>query len=121
REDPQLDSKPIEGDDGWKTASLNNVGLDEQPLVQLIAKILQVDPLNNPFPIHSLLIARHGKLVLEQYFYGFNRERTHTMRSASKTFAPLLVGIAREHGAKVGIDTPVYSQFPEYKEIANSD
>jgi len=120
-DDPHLDSKPIEENDGWKTASLNDVGLDEQPLAQLIAKILHVDPLNNPFPVHSLLIARHGKLVLEQYFYGFNRERTHSMRSASKTFAPLLVGIAREHGAKVETDTSVYSQFPEYKDFANSD
>jgi CubicO group peptidase (beta-lactamase class C family) len=71
--------------------------------------------------IHSLLIARHGKLVLEEYFYGFKREQPHDMRSASKTFAPLLVGIARNKGAKIDIDTPVYSQFPEYKEFANPD
>jgi CubicO group peptidase (beta-lactamase class C family) len=43
------------------------------------------------------------------------------MRSASKTFAPLLVGIARDRGAKIDIDTPAYAQFPEYKEFANPD
>jgi len=121
RYDPYLYSKPIEQDDGWKTASLNDVGLDQKPISELICKILHVDPLDNRFPIHSLLIARHGKLVLEEYFYGFKKEELHTMRSASKTFAPLLVGIARDRGAKIDIDTQVYAQFPEYKQFANPD
>jgi CubicO group peptidase (beta-lactamase class C family) len=119
--DPHLYSSPVEENDGWKIASLIDAGLDEKLIAQLIGKILHVDPLDNPFKIHSLLIARHGKLVLEEYFYGFNEERPHDMRSASKTFAPLLVGIARDRGAKIDIDTPVYSQFPEYKEFANPD
>lgn len=121
RFDPYLYSKPIEEDDGWKTASLNDVGLDQQTVSELIGKILHVDPLDNPFNIHSLLIARHGKLVLEEYFYGFRREQTHDMRSASKTFAPLLIGIARDKGAKIDLETPVLSQFPEYKQLANPD
>ena len=113
--------EPVAEDDGWSTASLSDVGLDPKPLTELIEKILHVDPTNNALNIQSLLIARHGKLVLEEYFYGFDKERTHDMRSASKTFAPMLFGIAREHGAKIGIDTPVYSQFPKYKEFANPD
>src|SRR4029077_10604419 len=121
RYDPYLYSRPIEEDDGWKAASLNDVGLDQKPISELIDKILHVDPLDNPFNIHSLLIARQGKLVLEEYFYGFKREQTHDMRSASKTFTPLLVGIARDHGSKKEIDTLVYLQFPEYKEFANPD
>ncbi|PYL57709.1 MAG: 6-aminohexanoate hydrolase [Verrucomicrobia bacterium] len=115
------DRKPIAEDDGWATASLSEVGLNAPPLFDLIEKILSVDPTDNPLNIQSLLIARHGKLVFEEYFYGFNKERPHDMRSASKTFAPLLVGIARDRGAKIDIDTPVYSQFPEYKEFANPD
>ena len=121
RYDPYLYSKPTQQDDGWKTASLSEVGLDQKPLSELIERILRVDPLDNPLPIHSLLIARHGKLVLERYFYGFGSTRTHDMRSASKTFAPLLVGIAHERGARIGVDSPVYAQFPEYKNFANPD
>jgi CubicO group peptidase (beta-lactamase class C family) len=113
--------KPIAENDGWSTASLSDVGLDLKPISELIGKILHVDPANNALNVQGLLIARHGKLVLEEYFYGFNKDRLHDMRSASKTFAPLLVGIARDHGAKIDIDTPAYAQFPEYKEFANSD
>jgi len=113
--------RPVATNNGWPTASLSNVDIDSKSILELIEKILHVDPLDNPLNIQSLLIARHGKLVLEEYFYGFDKDRPHDMRSASKTFAPLLVGIAREHGAKIDIDTPVYSQFPEYKEFANPD
>jgi CubicO group peptidase (beta-lactamase class C family) len=119
--DAYLYAKPRAEDDGWVTASLSDVGLNEKPIAELVGKICQVDPLDNPFPIHSLLIVRHGKLVLEEYFYGFERDQAHDMRSASKTFAPLLIGIARERGAKIDINTPVLSLFPEYKEIANPD
>jgi CubicO group peptidase (beta-lactamase class C family) len=113
--------KPVSEDDGWATADLKDVALDSRQIGELIGKILHADPVDNPLNLQSLLIARQGKLVLEEYFYGFEKDRTHDMRSASKTFAPLLVGIAHDHGAKVEIDTPVYAQFPEYKEFANPD
>lgn len=121
RNGPYLYSKPTQEDDDWKTASLSEVGLNQKRLSELIERILRVDPLDNGLPIHSLLIARHGKLVLEEYFYGFNKDRLHDMRSASKTFATLIVGIARDKGAKIDTNTPVYAQFPEYKDFANGD
>src|SRR5262249_26396897 len=85
--------KPADIDDGWVTADLEDVGLNSKQLTQLTEKILDTDPVSNPVKIHSLLIARYGKLALEEYFYGTTCEQPHTMRSASKTFAPLLVGI----------------------------
>jgi CubicO group peptidase (beta-lactamase class C family) len=71
--------------------------------------------------IDSLPIACHGKLVLEEYFHGFDRERPHDMRSAAKTFAPLLVGIARYRGVNIGPETPVYPLFPEGRPFAHWD
>jgi CubicO group peptidase (beta-lactamase class C family) len=112
---------PIAEDDGWATASLADVGLDPAPISALIGRILGADPAANPLNVQSLLIARHGKLVLEEYFYGFDAERPHDMRSAGKTFAPVLVGLARDHGAQVSPETPVYSLFPEYKPFAHWD
>jgi CubicO group peptidase (beta-lactamase class C family) len=113
--------KPATTDDGWATSDLKDVDINSKPIAELIGKILNTDLLSNPLNIHSLLIARHGKLVLEEYFYGFGSAQTHDMRSASKTFAPLLIGIAREKGPAINIDTPAYSQFPEYKQFANPD
>jgi CubicO group peptidase (beta-lactamase class C family) len=114
--------KPAAESDGWDTASLSDVGLELGPIAELIQRILTTPPsLSNPVNMQSLLIARHGKLVFEEYFYGFNKERPHDMRSASKTFGPVLVGLAREHGAKISLDSPAYSFFPQYKPFANWD
>ena len=113
-------TKPI-ADDGWPTASLADVGISEKPIAALIEKILTADPTDNPLDIDSLLIARHGKLVLEEYFHGFDKERPHDMRSASKTFAPILVGIARDRGASLSSDRPIYPLFSDDKPILRWD
>jgi CubicO group peptidase (beta-lactamase class C family) len=113
--------KPIPDNDGWTTASLEMEGLNEQPIASLVHRILTADPEVNPVAIQSLLIERHGHLVLEEYFYGFDKERTHDMRSAAKTFAPVLVGLAKEHGAKLSPETPIYPLFSQYSSFANWD
>ncbi len=67
-------------------------GFDEAKLDRLIRELhAPIDPVR-PQLIHSLLVARHGKLVVEDYFKGFSRDVPHDMRSASKTLASLLVG-----------------------------
>jgi hypothetical protein len=38
--------------------------------------------------IHGFLVARHGKLVVEEYFHGFHRDRVHDTRSAARS-API--------------------------------
>jgi CubicO group peptidase (beta-lactamase class C family) len=115
-------SQPLRQNDGWPTASLAEVELDPKLLTELVQSVLKADPNDaQAIPLHSLLIARHGKLVLEEYFHGFDRERTHNTRSAGKTLAPILIGAVREHGAKVAPNTPIYSLFFQYKPFANWD
>ena len=49
--------------------------------------------------IHSILIYRNGTLLLEEYFYGFDRDRWHEMRSFTKSVISLLAGIAVDRGS----------------------
>ena len=112
---------PVSGADGWPTSSLGAEGLDEKPIAALVHKILAADPVTDPLQIQSLLIARHGHLVLEEYFYGFDQSRVHDMRSASKTFAPVLVGLAKDRGANLTPETRIYPLFSQYKSFANPD
>jgi len=113
---------PVHEKDGWTTASPTAVGLDMKPLKALVERILTTHyhGFHTPY-IHSLLIARHGKLVLEKYFYGHNREQTHDIRSAGKTFTGVLVGLALAHDADFTLDTPVYKLFPQYKHLEHLD
>src|SRR5256884_1841732 len=61
----------------------------------------------NTLQIHSLLIARHGKLVLEEYFHGTSRDEPHNLRSASKSWTATLIGAAIHAGVPLRVDTTV--------------
>ncbi|NNB93912.1 serine hydrolase [Corallococcus exiguus] len=114
--------KPIADGDGWTTASLADVGMDEAPIRALMQGILDTTPGPTSTPlIEGLLIARHGKLVVEEYFHGQDSERPHDLRSASKTFAPLLVGAAIDQGAKLRPESPVYPLLPGGTALAAQD
>ncbi|MEM9057766.1 MAG: serine hydrolase, partial [Pseudomonadota bacterium] len=76
--------------------------------------------LREPY-IHGLLLAHRGKLVVEEYFHGYHRERTHDSRSAGKSLASILLGIAIENGAVGSVDLPVYPFFGGVEAYANPD
>lgn len=111
---------PISLGDGWKTNTLTEVGIDEHRIDELVHAILSADAADNNFDIQGLLIARHGKLVFEDYFYGFDRDRPHDMRSASKTFATVLAGIAADRGL-LRTDTRIVPLFPGYQPLSSPD
>jgi CubicO group peptidase (beta-lactamase class C family) len=99
--------------DGWQTARASSVGLDEVRLQELVRRIASTDPTADTSPlIHSLLVARHGRLVLDEYFTGQSIDLPHDLRSASKTFISVMAGIAMDHGARFTMSTPVTSIFP---------
>jgi CubicO group peptidase (beta-lactamase class C family) len=101
---------PLPEDDGWPTATLGEVGMATGPIEDMIRTIVDtpVDSVGAPY-IHAVLIARHGKLVLEEYFHGYTADVAHDTRSASKTVTTTLVGIASHLGEPVNADTPVYA------------
>ena len=57
--------------DEWETASPTSVGLDPGVLQTLVQKI-RVGEFQN---IHSLLVIRNGRLVVEEYFQGADERR----------------------------------------------
>jgi CubicO group peptidase (beta-lactamase class C family) len=59
--------------------------------------------------IHALLIARHGRLALEEYFHGFSRDKLHTLRSAGKSLSGTTIGAAMRAGAPLRLDSRVYA------------
>ena len=63
--------------------------------------------------IHSLLIVKNGKLVLEEYFNGYKREDPHVIRSVSKSILSVLVGFAL-NDRKIGSpDDSIYKYIPD--------
>jgi CubicO group peptidase (beta-lactamase class C family) len=96
--------------DGLPVGTLAGTGLDPQRLATLVAKIV-----DGTYPnIHSVLIIKDGKLVFEEYFYEYNRETLHPLRSASKSIVSALTGQAVAQGLLPGVQAPVLGYFPEY-------
>ena len=105
-------SPPVPRNDGWDVADVAAVGMSREKLEQMINVVANntTDSTNAHRP-HALLVARRGKLVLEEYFHGNDAETRHDSRSASKTFTTIVLGAAMQSGFKVGPSTPVYSTF----------
>ena len=115
-------AKPPATGDGWATAPARDVGMDETVLARLVRRLIDADPsTRRPALIHSLLVARRGKLVLEEYFFGFDREKRHDIRSAGKTFGSVLLGVAMMRGKRIAPETPVYGLLAPMKPFANLD
>ncbi len=100
---------PPARDDGWPVGTLEEAGIDRAAMERFVQSVIDepMEPVD-AHQIHGLLIARHGRLVLEEYFHGENRDRMHDTRSASKSLTATLVGAAMEAGAPLKLSTPVY-------------
>lgn len=69
--------------------------------------------ISDVFPnIHSVLVARDGRVAYERYFNGFTRDSLHDSRSSFKSVTSLLVGIAVDQGLIRNIDEKIYAFFP---------
>jgi CubicO group peptidase (beta-lactamase class C family) len=101
--------RPSVLDDGWTTQSAEDAGIDRAGLESMIQMLIDrpMDSIDTPV-VDALLIARNGKLVLEEYFRGQHREKMHGTRSAQKSLVTLLAGAVMQAGAPLSVSSPVY-------------
>jgi CubicO group peptidase (beta-lactamase class C family) len=95
----------------WKTTAREDHGLDTNSLAAAITQLQSLCP-----PVRSLLVVRHGRLIVERYFNGSTKDEPGNIKSASKSILSALVGIALEQGFIRSIDQPVIDFFPEYRD-----
>lgn len=76
--------------DEWKLVPAAEVGMD----AAVLAKAVSTLPPASQHGISSMLVMRHGKPVLEQYWNGYDKDTLHDLRSATKSITSLLMGIA---------------------------
>ena len=101
---------PLARDDGWPVATLADENIDRPAVERFVQSLLEtpMDSADAP-QVDGVLIARHGRLVLEEYFHGQHRDRPHQTRSASKSAVAVLIGAAMRDGVALRLDSPVYA------------
>ncbi|MBE0649425.1 MAG: serine hydrolase [Bacteroidales bacterium] len=127
-------SQPRENGDGLRSGTLSEVGLDSELIVRGVQRINR----DKYGEIHSLLIYKKGKLVLEEYFSGhdyqwdapnhygsmvkWNGDMPHSAHSVSKSITSLCVGIAVDKGFIKDVHQSIFDYLPEnYKYLCTKN
>tara|TARA_R110000850_G_scaffold80862_1_gene173469 strand:+ start:7777 stop:8874 length:1098 start_codon:yes stop_codon:yes gene_type:complete len=95
-------TQPQESNDGWETASLKEQGVDTARVYHLFSQMHQ-----GGNKVHSVLLVKDNKLIIEEYFNGQKANEQHDLRSATKSIISLLVGIALDKGYINSLDDPI--------------
>jgi CubicO group peptidase (beta-lactamase class C family) len=106
----QREPDPPPPDNEWPTASPESQGLSGSILQYYSSRSAS----GYYGQVHSLLVIRHGRLVHEAYFSGYDRERLHQVYSVTKTVTCALIGIALSRGWLSALDEKVLAFFPQY-------
>lgn len=92
-------------------------GLPEQVGIRsdFLAQILK-ECLERNIQLHSLMVIRHGKMVLETAKFPTAKEDKHLVYSCSKSFTATAVGIAVDEGL-LKLDDRLIDYFPEVSKV----
>jgi ankyrin repeat protein/CubicO group peptidase (beta-lactamase class C family) len=101
--------------DTWRTSTPEAQGMDSGYLANMLKYII-----SNNVNIHSVVIVRHGYVVLEAYNDPFGKDDIQILKSCTKSVASALVGIAIREGYIKSVDQRVVPIFPGQK-IRNLD
>jgi CubicO group peptidase (beta-lactamase class C family) len=96
--------------DGIETGNLTDIAHDSSKIDKLMNRILTSSMPN----IHGILIMKDGQLVLEEYFYGYDKTRTHRIQSVTKSFTSALIGIALDKGLIKDVNSNVFEYFQDH-------
>ena len=106
---------PSDNHDGIPVGDITKTPLGVQTAHQIVAKVA-----DGSYPgVHSVLLYQDGKLVMEEYFYGYTVNRQQQLRSATKSVVSTLAGIAIDHQA-LALDTPALDRL-KLDRVANPD
>ena len=108
---------PTATEDGWPTSAAKTVGIKQE----MIAKMVNAIHKGEMALTHSVLISKNGKLVVEEYFHGYDQFTVHDMRSSSKSLASTLVGLAIQAGYIDNAQVTALSLLPDYRQLENWD
>lgn len=107
--------QPEQLNDGLHTASVFSFISDSAAFYNLMVRLIRQDYGR----LESILIIKDRELILEEYFYGYDRTQVHNIHSCTKSVTSLLLGIALDRHNRVTVEQPIFSFFPQYDSLKN--
>jgi len=122
---------PVKNTDGLEVGSLTEVGIDSNLIVEAVKRIGS----GKYGEVHSILIFKDGKLVLDEYFNGHKYQweapnhfgewvawtdtMQHCAHSVTKSITSLCVGIAIDKGFIKNVNQSIFDYLPGYEKYKN--
>ena len=97
----------------WQTSTPEQQGMDSAALAKLVAA-------GTTRSFDSLLVTRHGRIVLDAYYAPFTVDMPHAINSSTKAVVATLLAIAYKDGLLDRLDHPMLDFFSD-RSIANVD
>ena len=102
--------------DGWSVRDLRKEKADFQKINHEMELLV-----GNPWALmHSLLVFRHGRLILEKYFNGYTAASHQSLFSCTKSVFSTVYGIAQDQGL-LSLDQKLYDLYPGQRSKAGWD
>jgi CubicO group peptidase (beta-lactamase class C family) len=93
---------------GWRISSPEEQGISSEDLADMISIIMYA-----PNSIDSVTVIRNGYIVLDAYFYPFQKNSAHIIHSCTKSITSTLIGIAIDKGYIKDVHHGLLDFFPE--------
>ncbi|HXO69746.1 MAG TPA: serine hydrolase [Bradyrhizobium sp.] len=90
----------------WQTSTPEEQGMDSAALADLL-------DFGTTISLDSLLLARHGRIVLDAYYAPYAADIPHGINSSTKSVVGTLAAIAHRDGLLDSFDHPVLDFFPD--------
>ena len=91
----------------WPRSTPEEQGVDSRALASFLERVQSQDR-----DLHSLLVLRHGHLILECYVHPYDAGTLHNVKSVSKSVLGALAGIGLEEGDLPELHAPVAELLP---------
>ena len=102
--------------DGWKTGDLRTENID----LDLLSWGMDRIGTGAIADVDSLLVLRHGRIVLDEYFRGRSAVDAHALNSCTKSVFSTVFGIAQDRGL-LNLNEKIYNYYPEERGKAGWD
>ncbi|MDH2386654.1 serine hydrolase [Bradyrhizobium sp. CER78] len=97
----------------WETSTPEQQGMDSAVLAKLVAA-------GTTRSFDSLLVTRHGRIVLDAYYAPFTADMPHAINSSTKAVVATLLAMAYKDGLLDRLDHPMLDFFSD-RSIADVD